>query len=479
VLKILHVASEIAPLSKTGGLGDVLAALPGALARLGCQITVVAPRYKGIVPEQHGLGRWLRTLPVSLGAETVEVGVLEGPLPGGGKGRLFLVDHPASFNRDGLYGHADDARRFTLLSRAALTLAAHFGAWPDIVHGHDWQTGPALLYAQGATGALVPPKRVLTIHNLAYQGRFPPSVVDALGFPPEGFSLGGYEFYGEVSFLKMGIVAADRLTTVSPRYAREIQTPEQGAGLDGLLATRAADLVGILNGADYAVWSPETDAHLAATYSSDRLAGKKTCKAALQREMGLPVRADVPLCGSISRLADQKGFDLICQALPKILEGEMQYVVLGTGDPGIEGALRDLAAANPKKVAVRIGYDDALAHRIEAGCDLFVMPSRYEPCGLNQLYSMRYGTPPIVRATGGLDDTVVDYEPRSRSGTGFKFEPYAADALIWAWQRALTAHTSAPDDFALLQKRGMAQDYSWDAAARKYAELYESLLSSA
>jgi starch synthase len=333
-----------------------------------------------------------------------------------------------------------------------------------------------MLYARGAAGDLKPPKTVFTIHNLAYQGQFPPSVVAELGLPAELFTPEGYEFYGQVNLLKAGLVTADRITTVSPRYAQEIQTPEHGCSLDGLLRARADTLVGILNGADYHVWSPERDPQLPANYSADDLSGKRACKAALQRELGLPQRPDVALCGSISRLTDQKGIDLLCAALPQILEGDVQMVVLGSGDSAIEEQLQALAASFPKKLAVKIAYDDRLAHRIEAGSDLFVMPSRYEPCGLNQLYSMRYGTPPIVRATGGLDDTVVDYEPRSSSGTGFKFEHATSDGLLWAWRRALTAWRESASDFTKLMRRAMAQDYSWNASALRYLELYHQLV---
>jgi starch synthase len=342
------------------------------------------------------------------------------------------------------------------------------------VHGHDWQAGPAVLYAKRRWGDLRPPKTVFTIHNLAFQGLFPESVIDPLGLPREYYNPDGYEFYGQVSYLKAGLALADRLTTVSPRYAREIQTPEQGFGMDGLLRARAKVLHGILNGADYEIWNPERDIHLPATYSAESLAGKRACKAELQRQLGLPVRADVPLCGSISRLTDQKGFDLILGALPSLLERDMQYVVLGSGDPRFESAFAELAAKHPKKVAVRIGYDEQLSHRIEAGCDLYVMPSRFEPCGLNQMYSLRYGTPPIVRATGGLDDTIVDFDPRTRSGTGFKFEKYEVAALADTWRRALAAWANS-DDFTALIKRCMAQDFSWTRSAEAYSRLYRSL----
>jgi starch synthase len=478
-MRILHVASEVAPYSKTGGLADVLGSLPRALAALGHEITVVTPRYRTIDPERFGLARRLRGLAAPLGGDTVAVEVYEGQAPSTPRVRIYLVDHKPSFDRDGLYGDdkgdfADNARRFALLGSAALALAAEFGAWPDVVHGHDWQAGPAILYAKRRWGELRPPKTVFTLHNLAFQGLFPASVIDELGLPREYYNPDGFEFYGKVSYLKAGLALADHLTTVSPRYAREIQTPEQGFGMDGLLRARSAVLHGILNGADYEIWNPARDLHLPATYTAETLSGKRTCKAALQRELGLPVRPDVPLCGSVSRLTDQKGFDLILGALPSLLEHDMQYVLLGTGDPELEKAFRALAARHPKKLAARIVYDEPLSHRIEAGCDLYVMPSRFEPCGLNQMYSMRYGTPPIVRATGGLDDTVVDCDARSRSGTGFKFVRYEVQALGETWRHALSAYANH-DEFAALVKRAMAQDYSWTRSAEAYSRLYRHL----
>jgi starch synthase len=478
-MRILHVASEVAPYSKTGGLADVLGALPRALAALGHEVAVVTPRYRSIDPERFGLARRLRGLAAPLGADTVGVGVYEGQVPSTPRVRIYLIDHPPSFDRDGLYGDAggdfaDNARRFALLGSAALALAAEFGAWPDIVHGHDWQAGPTILYAKRPWGDLPRPKTVFTLHNLAFQGLFSEHAIDDLGLPREYYTPDGYEYWRQVSFLKAGLAIADCLTTVSPTYAREIQTPEQGLGMDGLLRHRNAVLHGILNGADYEVWDPTNDVHIAKNYSADTLAGKHACKAALQRELGLPVRADLPLCGSVSRLTDQKGFELVLAALPSLLESDMQYVVLGTGELALERRLKELAVRHPKKLAVRIGWDEPLAHRIEAGCDLFVMPSKYEPCGLNQMYSLRYGTPPIVRATGGLEDTIIDFDARTRSGTGFKFARFDAGALTETWRRALAAFAHG-DAWTALMRRCMAQDFSWQRAARAYARLYASL----
>jgi starch synthase len=466
-MKILHVASEVAPHSKTGGLADVLGALPQALRPLGFDVKVVTPRYRSV--DVSGFVPWPSPLEVPLGPESVEVGVLE-------KDGVYLIDHPPSFDRAGLYGegghdYPDNARRFAILGAAALAAYRARDEWPDILHGHDWQAGPALIYARHSV------KRVFTIHNLAYQGLFAPSLVEELGFDEELYHPGGLEYWGQGSLLKAGIVLADRITTVSPGYAKEIKTEEQGFGLDGLLREHGERLVGILNGCDYEVWSPEKDPHLPARYSAAHLEGKRACKAALQRELGLPERAETPLCGSISRLAEQKGFDLVTQALPGILGGDAQYVVLGTGQPEIESALTALQQKYPDKLAVRIGYDEKLAHRIEAGCDLYVMPSRYEPCGLNQMYSLRYGTPPIVRATGGLDDTISDFDAASSTGTGFKFGAYSASALGEAWRRALLAFFSGAA-FEGLVRRGMSQDFSWSVSARRYASLYRQLAFS-
>jgi starch synthase len=482
-LRILHVASEVAPYSKTGGLADVLGALPRALSALGHEVVVVTPLYRGVDPEHFALAKRLRTFRVRLGSRQEEVIFYEGHPPGSPKVRVWFVGHRGAFDREGIYGpkgagdHPDNAWRFALLGSAALSFARELAFKPDVIHGHDWQAGPLLLYA--AQTPAPRPRLVFTVHNLAYQGLFPSHVLEPLGLPVEQFHPDGYEYYGQVNLLKAGVASADHITTVSPRYAREIFTPEHGVGLDGFLRTRAAHLSGILNGVDYSIWSPEHDPMLPASYSAENLTGKHICKAELQHELGLPALSDVPLCGSISRLAEQKGFDLMLAVLPALLESEeMQFVLLGSGESVLEKKLQELAARHPRKFVVRIAYDEGLAHRIEAGADLFVMPSRYEPCGLNQLYSLRYGTPPIVRATGGLDDTIVDYEPISRTGTGFKFESYQSSALLRTWRRALTAYRSRPD-FEALIRRGMAQDFSWAASARRYDALYHRILDRA
>jgi starch synthase len=473
-LRILHVASEVAPFSKTGGLGDVASALPMALAELGVETTVISPRYDDVDPAAFGLARRLRTLPIRMGTSSLEVVLHEGTSRGV---RWCLVEHAPSFDRDGLYGNAagdfpDNAVRFGVLCRAALAWADREGG-VDLVHAHDWQA--ALACFDLARRPAPRPQSVLTIHNLAYQGTAPAATIDALGLGWDAFTPEGVEFYGQLSLLKAGIVAADRLTTVSPRYAREIRTPELGCGLDGLLRANAGKLSGILNGIDSLVWDPARDRFTAANYSLEDLSGKRACKRALQAQLGLPVRPEVPLVGVVSRLAEQKGSELLLEAAPKLAPLDLQLGILGDGDAAIGARLTDLAARHPRWIAVRIGYNDALAHAIYAGADLFAMPSRFEPCGLGQLYALRYGTAPVVRATGGLDDTVVDWDARTRTGTGFRFEPYTPEALAGALARAVATYRD-PMQFAWLVRSAMRQDFSWRASARRYLSLYRELV---
>jgi starch synthase len=473
-MNVLFCVSEAVPLAKTGGLGDVGGALPAALAQLGCEVRVVLPRYRGV-----DLSRWRRAgaLEVAVGDRTVEVVLWDGAMPDTGV-PVWLVDQPHLFDREGLYGtggadYPDNLARFACLCRAALAWTARQPWRPDLVHCHDWQT--ALIPPLVACGQFPPVPTLLTVHNLAYQGIFPPEQFSLTGLPPEMFSVRGLEFWGRVNVLKGGLIFATMLSTVSPTYAREIQTPEMGAGLDGVLRERSADLVGILNGVDYRVWDPAHDPHLPARYTPDDLSGKKVCKEHLQREMGLDVRADAPLVGLVSRLVEQKGIDLVVAASGDILALGAQMVILGTGDPRFERALVDLARREPRRVGVRIGFDEALAHRIEAGADLFLMPSRYEPSGLNQLYSLRYGTVPVVRRTGGLADSIVDATPQALeagTATGFVFDDYSPQALRDAVARALRAFRD-PALWRRLQRAGMSADFSWQAVARRYRQLYE------
>jgi starch synthase len=479
-MNVLFIASEVAPLSKTGGLADVAGALPRALAAEGVRPVVVSPCYGTIDPARFSLARRLRTLPVPLGEDSVEVGIYEGRLPGGAV-PIYLVDHPPSFARAGLYGqdgadYPDNARRFALLSRAALEIARSFAGWPDVVHAHDWQAALACFYLKRGLLAGAPPTgAVLTIHNLAFLGLAPKEVVGELGLGWDAFTPDGLEFYGQVSLLKAGLVWSDRLTTVSARYAREIQTPEYGCGLDGLLRSQGRKLQGILNGVDYDVWDPAHDRLLPHRYSAADLAAKAECKRELQRRFGLAQRGDVLLLGSVSRLTDQKGFDLVAAAGDQLARMDLQYVLLGSGDRQLEQRLQTMAARHPSRLAVKLAYDESLSHLIEAGADAFLMPSRFEPCGLNQMYSLRYGTLPIVRATGGLDDTVVDFDAPTRSGTGFKFDEATPQALVEAVGRAVRDFADQ-EAWRAGMTNAMQQDYSWRASARQYAYLYEDVV---
>ena len=403
------------------------------------------------------------------------------------RGRLthYLVEHDRFFgSRRALYaehGHeyGDNAERFAYLCRAGLEVPAAFGHQPAVLHLNDWQTALAawlLRHEHAADPALARTRTVFTIHNLAYQGSYAKELLPALGLPWELFRPDGVEFHDRLNLMKAGLAFADAITTVSPTYAREITTPEGGEGLDGILRARAGALTGILNGIDTAEWNPATDPHLRAHFDAHRLAGKAACKRALQEELGLPARPDVPLVALVGRLVDQKGIDLLLAALPELLRRELQVAVLGSGRLDWEEALRESARHHAHRLAVRIGFDEGLAHRIEAGADLFLMPSRFEPCGLNQLYSLRYGTVPVVRRVGGLADTVEDFDGW-RTGTGFVFKDYDQRALVTAVRRALDLYRDRRAWHAMM-RRGMALDHSWARSAGRYRELYRGLVGS-
>ncbi|MDR5683295.1 MAG: glycogen synthase GlgA [Armatimonadota bacterium] len=467
-MRVLFVSSEVAPFAKTGGLADVSAALPAALARAGIDARICMPRYGSIpIPAPSSLVR-------ESGGEIVETSL--------GDVTVWMVDHPGYFDRPGLYGeggrdYEDNLERFAFFCRAALAWCRQSGWIPDVVHCNDWQTALIPVYlkiAHCGDPDLRDVASLLTVHNLAYQGVFPAERFSATGLPPELFSSAALEFWGKVNLLKGGLVFADLLSTVSPTYAREIQTPEFGCGLDGVLRERAHDLYGILNGADYTVWDPWVDELIPARYSAADLSGKAVCKAELQREFGLDPAPEAPLLGVVSRLTDQKGLDLIAACLDRIVAAGAQFVLLGTGDPKYQDLFRNAARSHPGSVGVRIGFDERLAHWIEAGADIFLMPSRYEPSGLNQLYSLRYGTVPVVRRTGGLADSITDATPDAierGEATGFVFVDYTADALWTAIERALAAHRD-PEIWSRLVQAGMAADFSWDRAAAGYVELY-------
>jgi starch synthase len=484
-MNVLMVGSEAAPFVKTGGLADVLGALPAALARAGEKaaagnagpdnIAVVLPRYRsGVLPTGPEAGVTLGPMQIAVGPTVFSIAIEEVNRH---NVRYFFVDCPPLYDRPGVYNqlgadYPDNHIRFAALAQAALAIARW--VFPvDVFHAHDWQGG--LLGAYLRTRLAHDPtyfgaRTVFTIHNLGYQGLFPASTVSGLGLTTAQFHPEGLEFWGQVNFLKAGIVWADAITTVSPTYAHEIQTPAFGFGLDGALSARAGKLTGILNGVDYEEWTPNTDPLLPAHYSAGNLAGKRECKRALLAEMGLPYAPEDlkrPLLGIVSRFATQKGLDLVVELGSWLAAQGVFLAVLGSGDAVQEEAFQELAAAYPNRFGVRIGYNNGLAHRIEGGSDLFLMPSRYEPCGLNQIYSLRYGTVPVVRATGGLDDTVDE-------STGFKFREPTALAFAAALRDALAAYRK-PEVWTGLMQRGMARDFSWDASAKQYRELYQSL----
>jgi starch synthase len=473
---VLFIASEARPFAKTGGLADVMGALPRAVARLGWEVTVALPRYRGV-----GDGSLAGRLPVSLGGATRDIGFFEAPIADGA--RALLVDAPDLYDREALYGldntdYPDNPRRFGLLSRAALEFFGRAGRRPSVVHAHDWQAALApvylkTLYRSHPVLANVP--TVLTIHNLAYQGNFDASWLPALDLGADEFALARMEYWGRISFLKGGINRADFITTVSPRYAEEIQTPAAGFGFDGILRARRDRLVGILNGIDTREWDPSRDPLLPVPYSADDLSGKAAAKAEVLATYGLSsdaVALGRPLVGMVSRMVDQKGLDLVAALETELPRLDAAFVVLGVGEARYHELWRRLSTAHPDRIAARIGFSEPLAHLIEGGADMFLMPSRYEPCGLNQMYSLRYGTVPIVREVGGLADTVRDYRPGVRSATGFVFRDYTPSALLEALGRAIRLFTQ-PQAWRALQLAGMAEDHSWDRSAREYVTIYD------
>jgi starch synthase len=474
-MNILMIASEAAPFAKTGGLADVLGALPPALVARGEQVAVVLPAYRENrypYPTREAY----RSLRIPIGPGYM-VDIQQTTIQTGDRGvTYFFVQCPALYDRDGIYGtpagdFPDNHLRFAVLAMAALGVARYLFR-PDVLHLHDWQAALTPVYIREhfrGDPTFLGVKTLLTIHNLGYQGLFVPAVLPQIGLPATLMNPDQMEFFGRVNFLKAGIAWSDAVSTVSKGYAREIQTPEYGFGLDGFLR-RHGPITGILNGVDYNEWNPEHDPYIARNYSASDLSGKRACKQALLAEYGLPHdNLDRPLFAIISRFAAQKGFDILADAASRMLEEDLNLVVLGSGDAPYESMFRTLADTYPEKVGLRVGYDTGLSHRIEAGADMFLMPSRYEPCGLNQIYSLKYGTVPVVRATGGLDDTIDD-------GTGFKFRDYSGDALLEAVRQALKAFRM--EQWARRMRRGMEKDFSWSASAGEYVELYRRLVAS-
>jgi starch synthase len=482
-MDITFVTTELAPFVKVGGLADVSTALPKALRALGHAVTIVMPRFPAL--EQQGLllARRLTPLRFTLGERSFEATVLDGRLAT--QVDLVVVDVPGLFDRAGVYGekgedYADSALRFAVLSRAAAELVRQriaSGRPADVLHGNDWPTAlvPTYLRALAAdTPALAAVRTVLTIHNVAHQGIFPKDALPATGIGWDQFKVDGIEFYGAINFLKQGILTADAVTTVSPTYAREIQTPEMGGKLEGVLRARGESLVGILNGVDYSVWNPATDPALAARYDAEDAGNKARCKGALQKELGLPIDSSATLVACVGRMVAQKGTDLATAALPKLLRGtDVQVVFAGDGEPGLVDAVEVVVARSGGRAVFARAASESLVHRIFGGADVTLVPSRYEPCGLVQMYGQRYGAVPIAHATGGLADTIVDCDTKLESGTGFLFDAPSADALLGAVERAVAAR--AQPRWPALVRRVMRVDRGWEGPARRYEQLYRSL----
>jgi len=489
-MHIAYLTSEVYPFSKTGGLADVGDGLPAALAAVGVGVTVFSPFYRSVRSwGERNQARWNETeLPYTVQMlnepRTLRYQVL------GSEGRQWVfVDDGSFYDRPELYtdetgaDYVDNVARFSHLCRAALEYCLGTGELPDLFHVHDWQSSLLPVYLRNPYGGSAVAGRpcLLTIHNLGYQGLFPADHLAATGLDGSVFHIEGLEFYGQLNLLKGGVVFADAVTTVSPSYAQEIMTEEFGCGLHGVLQAHEHKLTGILNGIDTELWNPETDPYLPARYDHENLAGKAECKRALQQRVGLPRNQRAVLLGVVSRLAEQKGITLIAEAFPALADLDVQLVILGTGDRDAEEALLLLVAQNPERVACIIGFDESLAHLIEAGADAFLMPSAYEPCGLNQMYSQRYGTVPIVHATGGIKDTVVDTTPvslASGTATGFSFEPWVVEGLIDAIRRAVRLCREEPDTWRGLLTRIMRLDRGWLVSASEYRELYERLVNA-
>ncbi len=471
-MRVLMVTSEANPFVKTGGLADVLGALPQALQRQGVETAVVMPRYGN--SEVHWAERIWHQMHIWMGPHYYQVAIDQAVIDGV---RYFLVNCTPLFDRWGVYSDmwgdfGDNHRRFALLSRAALEIARLI--WrPDIIQSHDWPAGLTACYLRH-TFAGDPTfwgiKTLFTIHNLGYQGQFGREVLEDVGLDGSLFRSDLLAHHGSVNYLKAGLVYSHALNTVSPTYAKEIQTPEFGFGMDGLLRARSHELFGILNGVDYRQWNPEHDHYAPAHYSSADLAGKQECKRALLADFGMPAEPDWPVIGMVTRFAHQKGLEFVAEIMHKLANEHARFIILGSGERKYEDLFRWFAAARPEKIGVRIGYDNSLSHRITAGADMILMPSRYEPCGLNQIYGLRYGTLPVVRATGGLDDTV-------QPGTGFKFWGESGWDLYGSLRFAIDSWFNDRDNWQSMMRRAMAQDFSWDHAARDYAALYRHLLS--
>jgi starch synthase len=482
-LKVLFVSSEAVPYAKTGGLADVAGALPGALVKLGCEVALVMPKYRAITQDHYKLNLEERMVPVPMGMGDLSADIWSSRL-GSSHAKVYFIQNDRYFDREGLYGtpegdYQDNAERFAFFCRAVLEMCKTLRWTPDIIHLNDWQTGLVAPYLKSLFANdrhLSKSRTLFTIHNMAYQGLFPKYVLPMTGLGWEEFTHEKMEFYDQINFLKAGLVYSDALNTVSERYAREIQTEEFGHGLQGVLGTRTADLFGILNGVDYDEWNPATDKDIPAQYTAKNHDKKDESKRKLLAEVGLPYHGQTPVVGLVSRLVDQKGLDLIAEIMDKFLEQDAQLVVLGTGDPRYHALFEELKQQHPTRIAASLKFDNRLAKLVYAGSDLFLMPSRFEPCGLGQMIAMKYGTVPVVRKTGGLADSVENLSLDGISGNGFMFEDYKADQLFFALRRALEAYRQ-PKLWKELVNRAMKADFSWDASAVKYLELYHKIVA--
>jgi starch synthase len=485
-VRVVYLSSEVVPFAKTGGLADIAGAIPKSLQKLGVEITVIMPLYGIIKENKYPLVKTDIQFEVKIGDKLKSGYVYKGFMPDS-KVPVYFLDNEQYYGRNGLYNYPettkdfeDNSERFIFLSQGALEVINKLNIYPDIVHCNDWQTGLVPVYLKtiyARKECFKNTKTILTIHNIAYQGLFWHWDMKLTGLDWGLFNLKQLEFYGKLNFLKGGIVFSDLINTVSKTYAKEIQTPEYGEGLDGVLRDRSKDLYGIINGVDYSIWNPETDKFVIANYGVKNLSGKQLCKKALQNKFRLPER-NIPVVGMITRLTDQKGLDLVVDKFQDLMKADLQFVLLGTGEQKYQELFQTYANKYPAKVAVKLNFDECSAHEIEAGSDMFLMPSRFEPCGLNQLYSLKYGTVPIVRSTGGLADTITDvrsYPITNGKANGFLFKEYNSDLLLATIIRALDSFKNKTR-WTKLMISGMSQDWSWDMSAREYIALYKKIV---
>lgn len=477
-MNVLFITSECVPFAKTGGLADVAGSLPKALSGIGVDARVFMPRYGGVTLDESTPK--LCDFTIRLGKKKMFGSIHEGRAPNGTI--VYFLDQPYYFDRPELYvengrDYPDNAERFIFFVRAAVEFIRKKSFVPDVAHINDWFTGlfPVVTNTVFGKDALISPiATVITLHNMAYQGIFDRHFMDVAGLHPSLFRMDTFEYYGKMNFLKAGLVFSEKISAVSPRYAEEIQTPEFGHGLEGVLEHRKADIAGIINGVDYDIWNPETDSHIARTYGRENLGGKAECKSELQRLNNLPF-SDAPLLGMVSRIVEQKGFDLLVACFERIMDTGSQFVLLGSGEPALQEKLMSFARRYPLQVGINLAFSEELARKIEAGCDIYLMPSRFEPCGLNQLYSLKYGSVPVVRAVGGLADTVREWDFGSKEGTGFVFEEYNPGAFMAAVERA-QAVFAKKKDWEKLVRNGMSEDWSWARSAAEYRSLYEAAI---